>query len=125
LIIIKLAEQGLTDKEIADELCMSYGGIKNIITKLFKKLHVNSMLQAVNVVINNLMLFNPVVKRNTYKATPKKRNYHPLTAERIVNIQQRLDNGQSISSIAKKEKTSRTNIYNAINSGKLIFEKKT
>jgi predicted DNA-binding protein YlxM (UPF0122 family) len=55
---------------------------------------------------------------------PKKHNYHILTEEDLVYIQQCLNKRQSINLIAKKLKISRTTIYSAINSGKLVFKRK-
>jgi DNA-binding CsgD family transcriptional regulator len=124
LIIVKLAMQGLSDKEIADECCMSCGSIKNIITKLLKKLRVKSMLQAVNIVTNNLMIFYSVgMDKDIRKTKLKKRDYSVLTPERIEYFQKCLDNGQSISLIAKRGKISRTTVYRLIKSGKLTYSK--
>jgi DNA-binding CsgD family transcriptional regulator len=52
-MIIKLASMGLNEKEIADKLCQSTGTIRNKCSALFRKLNVDDMKQAINVVNNS------------------------------------------------------------------------
>jgi hypothetical protein len=78
----------------------------------------------------NLMLFGDAshegdenlsdsqLSRKNKKKEQDKQN-RKLTGEKLQNVQIRLNNGQSVNSIAKDENVSRGSIRHAVNSGKI------
>jgi DNA-binding NarL/FixJ family response regulator len=56
--ILRLAKRGLKEHEIADQLCMTYGRLRHVISDILPKLNSNTIEQAITHASNHLMLFN-------------------------------------------------------------------
>ncbi|MDR0604307.1 MAG: helix-turn-helix transcriptional regulator [Bacteroidales bacterium] len=56
--ILRLAKRGFKEHEIADQLYITYGRLRNIISNIYQKLDVHTIEQAVIHASNHLMLFN-------------------------------------------------------------------
>jgi DNA-binding CsgD family transcriptional regulator len=128
IMILKYAHYGMNSKQIADTLSMEISTLDHAKTKLFNKLNVENLRQAVIYTTSHLMIFDPIlIIPNTVKkrTTVKKRQYNKLTPEKLLCIQTGLDNGQFIRYIARKEKVSEASIRNAIKDGKLIKKDST
>jgi DNA-binding NarL/FixJ family response regulator len=127
--ILKLSIQGFSNKEIAAELEISYDVLRHSITGILKTLGVRSMKEAITHAASHLMLFDAASYEcndnsdNTQlpkkRKNKKKKQNRKLTGEKLQNIQIRLNNGQSINSIAIDENISRGSIRHAVESGKL------
>ena len=118
--ILKLAKQGKTFNEIADELCLSYNTIRNVKASIYKKLNVNNMIQAVTYASNYHLIYGCNNEQKSVKQLNVKRIRRLMTSDKILRIQEKLNIGQSVNSIAKQEKISESAIRYAINRGKLI-----
>ncbi|MDR0385477.1 MAG: helix-turn-helix transcriptional regulator [Prevotellaceae bacterium] len=57
-MILRLAKHGLNQKQIAEELCISYQRIRHIVPFLYDKLGVKNMEQAIVLASNHLKLFD-------------------------------------------------------------------
>jgi DNA-binding CsgD family transcriptional regulator len=51
-VIMELAIEGLLTKQIAERLCLSYHTIKNHLSKIYEKMGVNSMAEAIDVYLD-------------------------------------------------------------------------
>jgi DNA-binding CsgD family transcriptional regulator len=118
ILILWLSKQKICNKQIADQLYISYDRLRHIKTQLFKKLKVKTMGHAIIYATNHLMLFVPNAK--VFNVNICEKQYNKLTSDRLSRIQIRLDNNQSINSIAKDEDVSEGAIRKAIKNGKLI-----
>jgi DNA-binding NarL/FixJ family response regulator len=130
--IIKLSAQGYCNKLINGILYTSYEVVRHSITNLLKTFNIKSMKEVIVYATDHLMLFGNVSheddensanfqlsrkdKEKKRKEQDKKRK---LTGEKLHNIQIRLNNGQSVNSIANDENVSRGSIRHAVNSGKI------
>jgi DNA-binding CsgD family transcriptional regulator len=56
--ILRLAKRGFKEQEIADQLCITYGRLRNLVSNIYQKLDVHTIEQAVIHVSNHLMLFD-------------------------------------------------------------------
>jgi DNA-binding CsgD family transcriptional regulator len=56
--ILRLAKRGFKEHEIANQLCMTYGRLRHVISDIYQKLDVKTMEQAIIHVSNHLMLFD-------------------------------------------------------------------
>jgi DNA-binding NarL/FixJ family response regulator len=129
--ILALAKQGKQSKEIADVLCVTLKTILNQEAVIYESLSVHSMIEAIIFASNRRMIFSqktlplhqPKIPYN--KPLHHKKNRRPLTDETILRIQQRLDNGQSVNSIAKMEGVYESTVRYAIQTGKLKRYKET
>jgi DNA-binding NarL/FixJ family response regulator len=124
--ILVLSKQRLDNRSIAGRLCISYDTLKHMITVLCEKLGVKNLKQAVVYATNHLMLFETgpdSPDKNVSSDQPpennNKKQRNKLIAEKLHNIQIRLNSGQSVNSIAKEENISRSSIRNAVKTGKL------
>jgi DNA-binding CsgD family transcriptional regulator len=127
--IMKLSIQGLSNKEIAIELEVSYDALRHSIKNILKTLGVRSMKEAIVYAVSHLILFdaasheyndnsdNPQLPQK--RKNKKKKQRRKLTGEKLQNIQIRLNNGESVNSIATVENISRSSIRYALDSGKL------
>jgi DNA-binding CsgD family transcriptional regulator len=57
-MVLRLAKHGLTDKQIAEEIGLSYERLRHRNSELYQKLGVKNMEQAIVVASNHLMLFD-------------------------------------------------------------------
>jgi DNA-binding CsgD family transcriptional regulator len=56
--ILRLTKQGFAEREIADQIGITYGSLRHAISSIYQKLDVKNMAQAVTHVSNHLMLFD-------------------------------------------------------------------
>ncbi|MDR1581899.1 MAG: hypothetical protein LBS55_01340 [Prevotellaceae bacterium] len=119
-------KEGIDSQTVADELQIQRKTLYCKHTSICEKLNVHTIEQAVVYVTNHLMLFdtNQEAPVKNKSKTEYKKHYQKLTSEKLKHIQERLDNGQSVNSIAKKEEVSRGAIRNDIDSGKLVIKHK-
>jgi len=105
--ILLLSKQGKTTKEIANFLNRGFHTIRNQITALYKKLEVNSMLEAIDFTSNHCMIyFKEHGEKNSnqlHVETPLKSERVPITAELLQRVQQHLDGGKNNREAAKLE----------------------
>jgi DNA-binding NarL/FixJ family response regulator len=98
-----LAEQGKTSGEIAGVLCREENTIRNQINRLFSKLEVHSMQEAIEVACSHQLIYpNPDIEQQPVEA-PLKRTRVLLTEDQLQRIQQYLDDGKSIREAARLE----------------------
>jgi hypothetical protein len=107
-------------KEIADMLCVAEKTVSNLKENLYGKLGVHTMAQAIIFATNHRMIFatEACLKQQAVGIAPK-RTRQRLTPEILLRIQQGVNNGVSINSIAKKEAVSEGAIRYAIKQGKI------
>jgi DNA-binding NarL/FixJ family response regulator len=122
--IFILVKQGKILKEIADEINISYKTLQSIIALFYKDFKMHNIEEATIYITNHLMLYhshNHEIKEQRPKKNKKqcKQRRLKLTPEVLQRIQTKMDNGQSINSIAKQENVSNGAIHKAIKSGKL------
>jgi DNA-binding CsgD family transcriptional regulator len=121
-IILILAMSGENNKSIANKFCTSPDNLQHILTRLYSKLGVRNMQQAIIHAINHSLIFNHfsssnVPKQKINKIKINKRN--KLTPQVLRRIQKDLDNKQSVRYIAKEAGVSESAIRKAIKLGKL------
>ena len=98
--ILMLAQQGRNVKEIADLLFKSHYTIRNQLKPLLSKLNVHSLMEAIDIVSNNHMIYNP--KQTNMELAPPpvtvscRRHRKLLTEDMFQRIQKHLDDGLSI-----------------------------
>ena len=132
-VILKFAKQGLTNRAIADKLCISDTHLTHTLTDLYEKLGVNSMRKAIICVTNSLLLFKPdrrevdevaeisdsVEKKDTKPSKFSKK----LTDEVLQLIKNKVNAGQTHRHIARELGIDEKTVRNAIKSG--FFPPKT
>jgi DNA-binding CsgD family transcriptional regulator len=126
-IILIMAMSGESNKSIAEKLYISLDNLQHILTKLYNKLRVKTMKQAIIHSINRSLIFNhcndcDVPKQGNNKIVNNKQ-YNKLSYATLHKIQVGLDNKQTIRSIAKQEGVSESAIRKAIKSQKLTKNK--
>jgi DNA-binding CsgD family transcriptional regulator len=122
-IILIHAMSGESNRMIAEKCFMSLNNLQHKLTRLYHKLGVKNMTQAIIHSINHSLIFSHVNSSNV----PKQKNSEDseikqqkkMTPELIQNIQADLDNRQSVRSIAKRTGVSEGAIRKAVKSGKL------
>jgi DNA-binding CsgD family transcriptional regulator len=126
--ILILAMSGESNKSIAGKLCTSSDNLQHILTRLYRKLGVKNMTQAIIHSINHSLIFkhsdncdvpkqkNKEIKENNKNKENKRRI--KITPEVWQRIRTGLDNKQSIRSIAKEEKVSEGAIRKVLKSKK-------
>ncbi|MDR0724630.1 MAG: helix-turn-helix transcriptional regulator [Prevotellaceae bacterium] len=122
IFILKLAKQGVNNKEIADKIGIKYETLRNINTSIHQKLGVETMEQAIVFATNHLMLFD-TTREDSPKdecETKNKQHYRKLPQDRLEYIQDCLDKGQSVNSLAKEIGIARSSIRHAVKTGKLV-----
>jgi DNA-binding NarL/FixJ family response regulator len=127
LKILRLFKEGIDSQTVADELQIQRKTLYCKHISICEKLNVHTIEQAVVYVTNHLMLFdtNREVPVKNKSKTGGKKHYQKLTPENLKHIQERLDNGQSVNSIAKKEEVSESNIRKAVGAGKLVKKRQS
>lgn len=120
--ILELSKAGMTRAGVADMLCISFNTLRNDEASIYNKLKVNSMIQAVGFASNNRLIFTSV-KRNRKNGSEKQPNgkkpRRKMTPDKLLRIQEALNSGQSINSIAKQEDVSEFSIRYAIDKRRL------
>lgn len=102
-VILMLACQGKTTREIANDLCNGYNTIRNQIKPLFSKLNVHSMHEAIEWAHRHCMIDQMQNTEVQSIEASRKKSRILLTDEKLRCIQQHLDNGKSIRQTAKLE----------------------
>lgn len=121
--ILKFFKQGKSGKEIADIVCMTYQSLRNALETIYRKLNVHTLVQAITFATNRRLIFIPDRYPENLKPEPQpkiKKPRRPMTPEMLPRIQEKLNNGQSVNSIAKQENISEFTLRYAIKTGKLI-----
>jgi DNA-binding CsgD family transcriptional regulator len=121
--ILKLAKQGKNAVEISKSLCLSYHTVRNEKMRIFDKLGVHSIEEAIVFATNHRMIFvsskQGVRQEPTFIPKIAKKTRRMPTPDVWQCLQQGLDNGQSIRSIAKQEGVWERTVRYAIKQGKL------
>jgi DNA-binding NarL/FixJ family response regulator len=121
--ILKFSKQGKTGKEIANIIGMTHQALRNALETIYQKLNVHSLMQAVIFATNHRLIFIPEQYHKNLKHEVQskiKKQRRPMTPEKLPHIQEKLNSGQSINSIAKQENISEFTIRYAVKTGKLI-----
>lgn len=101
--VLMLARQGLSSKEIADYLHKGYFTIRNLIKKIFYKLNVHTMQEAVEYAVDHCLIHPYYDIEPILIDIACKRKRVLLTTEILQRIQYHLDNGESVRHTAKLE----------------------
>jgi DNA-binding CsgD family transcriptional regulator len=118
--ILILAGQGTSGHDIANELCVSYNGFRHHLSRLYAKLGVSNIREAILFATTRRMLFvSNTDKGDSDRPANEKASRRRLTAENLQRIQQELDIKLSIRKAAKKENVSEGAIRYWIERGKL------
>ena len=120
--ILELFKVGMSRKDVADAFCISFNTLRNIEASIYNKLNVKSMIQAVNLASNRRLIFAP--ECNGAPLLPEqqingKKVRRMMTSDKLLRIQEAMNNGMSINSIAKQENVSEFTIRYSIKTGKL------
>ena len=118
--ILRLAGRGKTGRSAADILHISYQTLRHERTAIYKKLNVHSLMQALLFALHHQLIFTSENLQKKGETTPKRRR-RLMTPDMILRIQEGLNKGQSVNSIAKREHIAEGSIRYAI--GKGIVEK--
>ncbi len=120
--ILMLIKQGKTYKEVAEKLCISRHTLRNEQASIYRKLNVKTMIQAVIYATNHHLIYGfDREKREEQQPKEKKQMIRrPMMPDMIPRIQESLNKGQSVNSIAQQENVSEFTIRYAIRVGKLL-----
>jgi DNA-binding CsgD family transcriptional regulator len=124
-IILILAINGESNKSLAERLCISYDNLQHRLTKLYRKLDVKTMRQALFYSINHSLLFSysdNAISKTERRKTKKNKRRNKLVPEVLQNIQTDLNNKQTVRSIAKRVGVSESAIRKAIKLRKLTIK---
>lgn len=102
--VLILAKQGKTNEQIADIICIEHQTVRNIENTIYRKWQVNSIVQAISFGTNHHLIYVPeqCSYRKKLEKTPIQKLRRPMTSEKLRNIQDELNRGKSINSIAKQ-----------------------
>ena len=114
--IISLSKQGITGYKIADILGITHQTLRNAQTGIFQKLNTNSMTQSVIFTGNHRI--NVVSDRCNSRKEGKK-PHRKMTPDKLARIQEELNSGQSVNSIAKRENIAESLIRYHLTNGSL------
>jgi DNA-binding NarL/FixJ family response regulator len=126
ILILWFSKQRICNKQIADKLHISYIAVRRIKARIYKKLGMETIEQAIIYATNHQMLFNTIPADSgkdfsDLRCCPKSKRWrNKLTGEVLSRIQTALDNKQSVNSIAKDMGISEGAIRKAVKNGKLI-----
>lgn len=120
--ILRLTLRGKTGRQAADILCISYKTFQHEKEMLYKKLNIHSLMQAIDYTLEEqLLLSNNLIY---HAPTPDRqqgcrRTRHLITPDMILRIQEGLNQGHSVNSIAKQEHIAESAIRYTIVKGRL------
>ena len=123
--VLILAKQGEIGKRIADKICVEPQTVKNIKNTIYRKLHVNTITQAINVATSHHLIFQPIPlskRQEKEKIVTITKQRRQMTREKRERIQEELDEGKSVNSIATQMGVSECTIRYAIKTGRIIRE---
>ena len=107
--ILILVEQGKNGKEAAKILGNSVDYLKRVRSDICEKLGVKTIIQALILAINlrlidgSVDMFNKKEEKSDEPVIEPKKKRRPMTPDKLKLIQDALDDGKSVNSIAKKE----------------------
>jgi len=115
------AKQGKTYEQIAGEMGVNHQYVKNILSRLYQKLNVHSITQAINYTNHHHLIFTHDHENSTQaeEAPAMKKQRRAMTPVKLKRIQDALDKGKSVNSIAKQENVGEWTIRYAIDTQKL------
>jgi len=111
--ILSVAKQELTGEEMADIIGTSHQDLRNTLTSIYRKLKVRTRKQAEIFANNHRIIIEPDKNRNRKKPKeqPKgKKQRRKITPDQFQRIQEGLNKGESVNSIAKRENLRESNI---------------
>ena len=120
--VLELSKVGMTRKDVAGTLCISMNTLRNVEASIYDKLNVHSMMQAVNSAANQRLMWitnNDNDREKPEEQSNGKKIRRKMTADKLLRVQEALNNGQSANSIAKQENISEFTIRYAKKTGKL------
>ena len=120
-----VAKQELTGKEIADIISISYQDLRNILTSIYRKFNVRTRKQAEIFANNHRIVIEPDQngrRKKTKVQLEDKKQRRKITSEQLQRIQEALNKGESVNSIAKRENLREANIQYHKERGKLKSE---
>ena len=102
--VLTWAKQGKTNKQIADIMNIEHQTIRNIENAIYRKLNVSSMIQAIIFATNHHLIYisDDTQKNNNSAIARKQKQRRPMSPEKLLLVQQELNRGKSINSIAKQ-----------------------
>jgi len=112
--ILKVSNHGIKGEEAAKIIGVSHSYLRSVQSAMFEKLEVDNMTQALIFIPNHRIVVEPNQRQ---KQQPKIRK--KMTPEKLQRIQEQLNNGESVNSIAIQEEVSESNIRYHLNAGKL------
>lgn len=123
--VLAIAKQGKTHKEIAKRLKVKPQTVLNIQSSIYRKLNVNSIVQAITHATHRHLIFVPALN-NRMKPDKKqvvKKQRRAMTSEKLQRIQEKLNRGESVNSIAKQVNIGEWTIRYAIEVTKKLKKK--
>jgi len=120
--ILNFSKQGLSGKEMADIIGINEQSLRNIQNIMYHKINVCSTMQASIFAKNHkyVKTGRSYLRKKVEKLTKTKKNRKKMTQDKLMHIQDMLNNGESIRAIAKKEDISEFMIRYAKKNRKLI-----
>ena len=121
--ILMLAKQGKSREEMAETMDIDLSTVNSTITKLFEKINVTNIVQAIIYATNHRLIYDatpatPKTAKIKNKVETKSRNV--LTPDDLDKIQAKLDRHLSVNSIARIMKKPESTIRNALKAGKIV-----
>ena len=118
--VLILAKQGKSNQQIADIICAEHQTVRNILTSIYRKLNVNSITQAIILATSRHLIYAPEQHKCNNSTEKQKHNKQrrPITKKKLLLIQEELNNGKSVNSIAKQMNIAESTIRYHINTGK-------
>ena len=118
--VLVYARQGKVNKEIANMMNLEFQSVRNILNTIYHKLNVKTMTQAITFAVNRHLIYQPVQLAKT-KLLNKNKQRRRMTPIKLKQIQEKLNKGQSVNSIANQEDMYESNIRYYIKTGKILF----
>jgi len=121
--VLILAKHGKTNEEISGTLNIEHQTVRNVLNAIYKKWQVNSIVQAIIYDANHHLIYVPKQRSNSrnHEESPKtKKQRRPITSDKLLYIQESLNKGKSVNSIAKQANVSESAIRYHIDKGRLL-----
>ena len=123
--VLALTKQGITTKETAIRTGVKPQTVRNILNSVYRKLNFNSNIQAITYATHHHLIFVPEpdnrMKQEKIQAVKKERR--TMTPEIRQRVQEKLNRGDSVNSIAKQENVGEWTIRYDINVTKKLSKK--
>ena len=98
-LILNVSRQGVKGEEVAEIIGVSHSYLRTIQSSMFEKLDVDNMTQALIHTQNHRVIVEPNQRKEKEQPKPKRK----MTPDKLQRIQERLNNGETVNSIAKRE----------------------